>query len=70
VNRGSKAITFLETTTPIFYSLYNFYGAPTTTRGRLSGTALSLGGFRPKIGPKFGGLGRGGKKAKILKLVS
>jgi len=35
VNRGSKTITYLESPTRFAYSLYNFYWATTTIRGRL-----------------------------------
>jgi len=35
VSRGSKTITYLESPTPIAYSLYNFYWATTTIKGRL-----------------------------------
>ena len=44
-HRGSKIITYLE---PLFvYSLCNFHGATMTIKGRLRGTILPLGGFRP-----------------------
>ena len=35
VSRGSKMTTFLESSTPICLSLYNFYRATTTIKGRL-----------------------------------
>jgi len=56
VNMGSKTTTYLESST---YSLYHFYWATITIKGRLQVRFLPLGGFRLKrlqssFGAKFG----------------
>jgi len=69
VSRGSKTITFLECSTPIYLftrGLYNFYWAPTTIKGRLLSSRPMLKPFSgkkivpSKWGPKMAVLGENG----------
>jgi len=66
VSRGSKTVTFLECSTPICLSLYNFYWAPTTIKCRLLSSRPMSKPFSGEkncpveMGPKNGGLGENG----------